>query len=170
MPSLTSVPLTASGPVSGLSRPILTGSRAAWASTEPGTRTASRVRSVTKRFELMTGPPFERDTTRPGTRTSLDRASDPSNRMSSRRASDPEIPGLGGRIRAERVRRALVDDPALAQQVDVVGDAQREGQVLLDEQDRDALALEVGQHAAELADQQRRQPFRRLVHQDDVGI
>ena len=44
------------------------------------------------------------------------------------------------------------------------------GQVLLDQQDRQALALEALDHPADLADEQRRQTLRRLVHQEQVGV
>src|SRR5215510_15995514 len=53
MPSLISVPLTASGPVLALSRPILIGSRCAWASDATSMTTREPTSTQERRFRLI---------------------------------------------------------------------------------------------------------------------
>src|SRR5262249_61506822 len=53
MPSLISVPLTASGPVLALSRPILIGSRCAWASDATSMTTREPTSTRERRFRLI---------------------------------------------------------------------------------------------------------------------
>src|SRR5437867_6394718 len=54
MPSLTSLPLTARGPVSSLSKPIFTGSREAWARTAGITRRKARTTNPTRAIHRLT--------------------------------------------------------------------------------------------------------------------
>src|SRR5207249_11757354 len=65
---------------------------------------------------------------------------------------------------------AVIHDPATLDDVHVVGELQREVHVLLDEQDREMRALEAQQLRAEVADQQRREPLGRLVHDEEIGV
>src|SRR5215510_1232916 len=75
------------------------------------------------------------------------------------------------RFVAQQLGRAgFVDDRALAHEVDVVGDPERKGKVLLDDQDGRAAGLEPAEDAPELAHQEGRQAFGGLVHQQDVGV
>src|SRR2546426_4975287 len=85
-------------------------------------------------------------------------------------ASDPQVARLDLFVAQELVRAGLVDDLALAHEVDVVGDAEGEGEVLLDDQDGRAPGLEPAQNAPELSHQERREPLRGLVHQENVGV
>src|SRR2546426_5104838 len=85
-------------------------------------------------------------------------------------ASDAQVARLDLVVSQELVRAGLVDDLALAHEVDVVGDAEGEGKVLLDDQDGGAPGLEPAQNAPELPHQERRQPLRRLVHQENVRV
>src|SRR5688572_23896648 len=64
--------------------------------------------------------------------------------------------------------RDLVDDPAALHDVVAVGHGGREAEVLLDEQDREALRLEPGDRAPDLLDDDRRQPLGRLVEQEQA--
>src|SRR5689334_13547282 len=59
----------------------------------------------------------------------------------------------------------LLDDPALRDEVVPVGQRGGEAQVLLDEQDRDAVRLDPGEDLADLLDQQRGQSLGWLVAQ-----
>src|SRR5207249_8831063 len=86
------------------------------------------------------------------------------------RRSDPEIPRLDLFVAPELVGPGFVDDLALAHEIDAVGDAEREGQVLLDEEDRGAAGFEPGEDPSELAHEDWRQTFRGLVHQENVGV
>src|SRR5271166_6514186 len=60
-----------------------------------------------------------------------------------------------------------VDDPAVLHDEEAVGDGRGEAEILLDEQDREALALEFGDRAADLLDYDWGEPLGRLVeHQE----
>src|SRR5207244_13170480 len=69
--------------------------------------------------------------------------------------------GGGGAAEAKR---------ALLQHVDAVGERQRELDVLLGEQDGQALALEPGDLLAQVIDDDRRQSLGRLVEQEQLGV
>src|SRR5215467_13472467 len=84
--------------------------------------------------------------------------------------SYPQISRLDLRVAEQLHRPGLVHDPALAHEVDVIGDPEREGEILLDDQDGCAARLEAAEDASELAHQERRQPLGGLVHQENVGI
>jgi hypothetical protein len=75
-----------------------------------------------------------------------------------------------GGIFAEIGRGALKHDPAVAHHVKPDRDFQRDGQFLFDQQDRDAAPGNFGEQRADLLDQLWRQPFGRLVDQDQIGI
>src|SRR5206468_3770182 len=79
----------------------------------------------------------------------------PSRGRGNEKGSHAEVARLDRVIRPQRVGRAFVDDAATAQQIDAVGDAEGEGEVLLDEQDRGAPALQIAEHAAQLAHEER---------------
>src|SRR5215510_2254353 len=84
--------------------------------------------------------------------------------------SHAQIPRLD-RLVADKLGRAgFVDDRALAHEVDVVGDAQGEGEVLLHDQDGRAAGLEPAEDAPELAHQEGGQALGGLVHHQDVGV
>src|SRR5206468_7978094 len=82
------------------------------------------------------------------------------------RGSDPELL-TRYRTLAQLLRRAREDDHALLHDVAAVAHAQRDARVLLDEEDRHALALQLGDDVADVPHERRRQALRRLVHQDD---
>src|SRR5438093_4178380 len=84
--------------------------------------------------------------------------------------SHPQVARLDLFVAQELVRAGLVDDLALAHEIDVVGDAEGEGEVLLHEQDGGPPGLEPAQDASELSHQERREPLRGLVHQENVGV
>src|SRR5215470_5548347 len=83
---------------------------------------------------------------------------------------DPKIPPLDGLVTLEVVRSALVDDLSLAHHVDAIRDAQGQVIVLLDQQDRQALALEALEDAADLPHDDRRQSLGRLIQQEHPAI
>ena len=62
------------------------------------------------------------------------------------------------------------DDPAGVQDNDVIGELERELDVLLDEHDRLALALQPRDRAADLGDDERREAFGGLVHQQHARV
>src|SRR3989344_5303110 len=62
--------------------------------------------------------------------------------ISSRGGSDFQPFLADGRVGAQLGRRALEDDGAVAHDVDALGDVERDGELLLDQQDGDAAALE----------------------------
>src|SRR5689334_11675271 len=70
----------------------------------------------------------------------------------------------GDRTVAQLVRRRLEDDHALFHDVAAIADAQRDARVLLDQQHGDTEPLQLADHVADVPDERRRQPLRRLVH------
>src|SRR5882724_5726107 len=66
--------------------------------------------------------------------------------------------------------RPLVDDAARGQHVDVVRDGEGEAHVLFDEQNRVTVGAQAAQDLLELRHDDGRQPFRRLVHQDEPRV
>src|SRR5438477_1000657 len=62
-----------------------------------------------------------------------------------------------------------VHHPAVLHDVVTVGHGRREVEVLLDQQDGEALLLEAGDGAADLLDDDGRQPLGRLVEQEEAG-
>src|SRR5206468_10820916 len=64
--------------------------------------------------------------------------------------------------------RAFEDDMAVPHHVDAVRDAQRDGELLLYEQDRDPAMGDLFQQLAPELDQHLREALRGLVHQDEV--
>ena len=68
----------------------------------------------------------------------------------------------------QRRRRALGHDPALLEHVGAVGDLQRPGHVLLDEQDGHALGVDGADDLEHVVHHRRRQAERRLVQQQQA--
>ena len=68
------------------------------------------------------------------------------------------------------LRRALEHDAALPHHVEPMRNGERDRQLLLDQQDRDATARDLLQQAAHALDDHRREPLGRLVHHDEVRI
>src|SRR5687767_14166333 len=73
---------------------------------------------------------------------------------------------IGGRLGD----RAGEDDPAGIEDGDLVGKAQSQSGVLLDQHDRKTTRLEAPQDCADLLADLRRETFRGLVEQKDMGI
>src|SRR2546427_704652 len=67
-------------------------------------------------------------------------------------------------------RPARVHDLAAVEHVHAIGDGDGHRQILLDQQDGEARALELGDDAPDLAHQQRRQPLGGLVHQQERRV
>jgi hypothetical protein len=65
---------------------------------------------------------------------------------------DAEVPVEDGVVLADLVGGALVDDVALLQDVGVLGDGQRDGDVLFDQEDGDAAVVEVPDDVLDVAD------------------
>ena len=66
---------------------------------------------------------------------------------------------------------AGIDDDAVVEHIGVVGDFEAHARILLDQQHRNALGLRICCDDAEhLAHDQRRQPLRRLVENQELGI
>src|SRR5215469_14666181 len=63
-----------------------------------------------------------------------------------------------------------VDDLAAAQDVGAVGHGESEGEVLLHDEDGQSLALELADYPPHLAHEERSQPLRGLVEEEEVGI
>ena len=62
-------------------------------------------------------------------------------------------------------------DAAIDHDGDVIGNSGRHADILLDHEDRHgALARELYQHGLDLLDDHRREPFRRLVHDQEVRV
>jgi len=61
---------------------------------------------------------------------------------------------------------SIMSTTAVLHHVVPVGDGRGEPEVLLDEKDREALALEAADRLADLLDDDRRQPLGRLVEQE----
>ena len=72
-----------------------------------------------------------------------------------------------GPPRAAPRARVVDDDPAVLEHVAAAGDAERHRRVLLDDEDRGALAVDGLDDVEDLVDQRRRQAHRRLVHQQE---
>ncbi len=74
-------------------------------------------------------------------------------------------------IRGERSRLHHPVDAAIDHDGDVIGDAGRHADILFDHEDRHrALLGELHQHGFDLLDDHRREPFGRLVHDQQVRI
>src|SRR5476651_2128845 len=67
-------------------------------------------------------------------------------------------------------RFGVVADDALFHEINALARLQGQGHVLLDQQDRDALAMQRIDDLVNLRDHARHQPFGRLVEQDDLGL
>src|SRR6266540_3586348 len=85
-------------------------------------------------------------------------------RSSSLKRSEAEILALNLLVFPQCLRRAGVHDPAPREHVNLVRHPERERQVLLHEQDRQPLRFQILNDAADLANQERRQPLGRLIH------
>src|SRR6185369_9389326 len=81
---------------------------------------------------------------------------------------EPLLADLG--VPAQVVGRALEDDAAVAHHVAALRNLQRDRQLLLDQQDRDAAAAQLLQILSDELDDLWRQPFGRLVDHDQVGV
>src|SRR5581483_6675163 len=75
-----------------------------------------------------------------------------------------------GVVGFQLLRRAFEHDAAVAHDVDAVGDAQRDRELLLDQQDGDAGLRYSRDEVADLLDDQRRQALGGLVDHDELGI
>ena len=75
-----------------------------------------------------------------------------------------------GGVGLEVGRRAFEHDAAVAHDVEAAGNLQRDGEFLLDQQDRDAAPGDFVEQAAHLLDQLGGEAFGRLVDHDQVGI
>src|SRR5262245_7501683 len=81
-----------------------------------------------------------------------------------------QIELLDIRVAAQPIGVAIEDDPAVLHHVAVVGDLQRHGRALLDDQDGDAeLAPNLGEAAQQVLHHDRRQAERQLVDQQQFG-
>src|SRR5690348_3355219 len=90
--------------------------------------------------------------------------------LRTRRGSDlePLLADVG--VLAQVLGSAFEDDAAVAHHVAALGDLQRDRQLLLDEQDRDAAPAQLLQILADQLDDLRCQPLGRLVDHDQVGV
>ena len=70
----------------------------------------------------------------------------------------------------QRVRQPGIDHPALGDHVHEIDQLERQRGVLLDQQNGQPLLLELGDRLPQALDDDRRQPFRRLVHDQAIGI
>src|SRR3954469_1529527 len=109
----------------------------------------SRTENVTPSRALT--PAKLRDSPSTTSRSASDAVSDPVSRMgnSSFRRHDTEVEGHDVRVGAQVRGGARLDDPAALEDVAVLGDRQRHGGVLLDEQDRGALTVDVEDDVAD---------------------
>src|SRR6266550_6913179 len=87
-----------------------------------------------------------------------------------RTISAPKIRPLDLRHAGELGARAGELDAAVLQHIGVVGEPQRGGGHLLDQDDRRSLLAQRADRARDLLHQQRREPHRRLVHEDDARL
>src|SRR5688572_6302672 len=83
---------------------------------------------------------------------------------------DPQVLVDDGVVCAQGGGGGLMTDGSLLHDVDAIADGQREGDVLLHEQDRHAFLVEDLDDLAYLADHPRHEPLRRLVEQDDLRL
>jgi hypothetical protein len=83
---------------------------------------------------------------------------------------DSQIAAQSVRIRHYFTNAALEREAAGVENSDAIGQRERKPRVLLDQQDRQTLAFELLQRGADLLDNARGKPFRRLVAQYDAGI
>src|SRR5918911_1271068 len=70
----------------------------------------------------------------------------------------------------EVLRRCSVDDAAAGEYIDIVRDLKRQRQVLLYQENRQPLGLEIGDRPAHLPHEKWRQPLGGLVHQEEVWV
>jgi hypothetical protein len=82
--------------------------------------------------------------------------------------AEPRIRPVDDLVLGERSRIAAEGDPALLDQVEMMRDPQRHVRVLLDEEDRRAVAVQLADDAEDLLDYERRETERRLVHQQQL--
>src|SRR5262249_56064803 len=68
----------------------------------------------------------------------------------------------------ELARRRLENDHALFHDVAAVAHAEGDARILLDQQHRDAEALELADHVTDVANEGGREPLRGLVHEDQA--
>src|SRR5579884_3736832 len=85
-------------------------------------------------------------------------------------ASNREQAVAEGGIVAQFGGGAGMDDGAFFEDVDAIGQRERKFHPLLGEQDRQPLLLQFGDLDAERVDNKRRQPLRRLVEQQQLGV
>src|SRR5215218_5027848 len=87
-----------------------------------------------------------------------------------RGCSNVQISVLDGRVAAQRGARAGPDDAALLDDHVPVGEARQGVDVLVDDDDRLALALEALQAGPDLGPDERRQALRRLVEDEELRV
>src|SRR5690242_13190590 len=85
-------------------------------------------------------------------------------------ASNSEILMDERGVGAQRGRRGMVADHTLFHDVDAIADVQRERHVLLDEQDRDTVAVQHIDDRADLPHHSRHETLGRLVHEHDARL
>src|SRR5579884_2960972 len=116
-------------------------------------------------------------------RTTVPRAANSTRTPRSATSNAPSGPRTSGRYDFETHERANacavggevrggtgVDDAPAVEHVGAVGEAQREQRVLLDEHDGDPRLLELGQDPIDVLDDERREPLRRLVDQEQPRV
>src|SRR5688572_33496487 len=86
------------------------------------------------------------------------------------RISDSKVSRLYCIIGPERVRAPRINHAALAHDVDVIDELQRERGVLLDQQDRQAFLLQLRHRLPHGLDDDRREALARLVHDQAIRI
>src|SRR3954467_14908591 len=87
-----------------------------------------------------------------------------------RGCSNVQIAVFDGRVAAQRGARAGPDDATLLDDHVPVGEARQGVDVLVDDDDRLALALEALQAGPDLGPDERRQPLRRLVEDEELRV
>jgi hypothetical protein len=91
-------------------------------------------------------------------------------RSGRRDASHPQISGLDLRILKQCQPGTFVHHPADLENIAAIGDRQRRGRVLFDQQDRYAVALKFDDGTQHLLHQEGREPERRLVEQEQLRL
>src|SRR5207247_8502372 len=80
-----------------------------------------------------------------------------------------EVRATDVRVGSQPVGRVGIDHPTRLEDVAALGDVQRLEGVLLDEQDRRPLRVDLLDDREDLLDEDRRQPERRLVEEEQAG-
>src|SRR5215471_20875408 len=73
-------------------------------------------------------------------------------------------------VRAELRGRSRENDPSMAHHVQPLGELERNGELLLDEQQRDAPALDLAEEVGDELDDPWREALGRLVDHDEIRV